>query len=175
MPISDFVASETRFAILQRTDPERAAELAELAQADADERWRYYEQLAGIHRVVPHVHHDADPAPGLVTVASGADGNGPATSAWISPRRSSRRPRHSPVTPSRHAAWRRPARARSSCRHCSRRRSSTRNSRSPSHWSRGPSSSPKHCPTSRRSMRSRVSGTDTSPGSSAPRTSSRYR
>ena len=33
--------------ILERTHPERAAELAALAQADADERWRYYEQLAG--------------------------------------------------------------------------------------------------------------------------------
>jgi pyruvate-ferredoxin/flavodoxin oxidoreductase len=52
------VSSETRFAILERTDPERAANLAELAQADADERWRYYQQLASIHRVVPHVHHD---------------------------------------------------------------------------------------------------------------------
>ena len=51
------MATETRFAILERTDPERAAELAELAQADADERWRYYEQLAGIHRSVPHVAH----------------------------------------------------------------------------------------------------------------------
>ncbi len=56
MPIKDFVASETRFAILERTDPERAAELAELIQADADERWRYYEQLAGMHRSVPHLH-----------------------------------------------------------------------------------------------------------------------
>jgi pyruvate:ferredoxin (flavodoxin) oxidoreductase, homodimeric len=70
IPIRDFVASETRFAILQRTNPERAAELATLAQADADERWRYYEQLAGIHRSVPHaqpgepgVHAGAEPAP----------------------------------------------------------------------------------------------------------------
>ncbi|HEY3336394.1 MAG TPA: pyruvate:ferredoxin (flavodoxin) oxidoreductase [Candidatus Limnocylindrales bacterium] len=61
IPISDFVATETRFAILQRTDPDRAADLAALAQADADERWRYYEQLAGIHRSVPHVVH-LDPA-----------------------------------------------------------------------------------------------------------------
>jgi pyruvate-ferredoxin/flavodoxin oxidoreductase len=50
------VSTETRFAILARTHPERAAELAELAQADADERWRYYQQLAGIERTVPHVH-----------------------------------------------------------------------------------------------------------------------
>jgi pyruvate-ferredoxin/flavodoxin oxidoreductase len=55
IPIADFVATETRFAVLQRTHPERAAELATLAQADADERWRYYEQLAGIARTVPHL------------------------------------------------------------------------------------------------------------------------
>ena len=61
IPIADFVATETRFAILKRTHPERAAELATLAQADADERWRYYEQLAGIERTVPHVHRP-DPA-----------------------------------------------------------------------------------------------------------------
>ena len=56
IPIADFVATETRFAVLQRTHPERVVELAALAQADADERWRYYEQLAGIERTVPHVH-----------------------------------------------------------------------------------------------------------------------
>ena len=53
------MAAETRFAILQRTHPERAADLAALAQADADERWRYYEQLAGMHRSVPHVDRHA--------------------------------------------------------------------------------------------------------------------
>ena len=61
IPIADFVATETRFAVLKRTHPERAAELAALAQDDADERWRYYEQLAGIERTVPHVH-EPDPA-----------------------------------------------------------------------------------------------------------------
>jgi pyruvate-ferredoxin/flavodoxin oxidoreductase len=55
------VATETRFAILERSDPEKAAVLGELAQADADERWRYYTQLAGIHRSVPHIH---DPSAG---------------------------------------------------------------------------------------------------------------
>jgi pyruvate-ferredoxin/flavodoxin oxidoreductase len=55
MPIRDFVATETRFAILERTRPEQAARLAALAQADADERWHYYTQLAGIERSVPHV------------------------------------------------------------------------------------------------------------------------
>jgi pyruvate-ferredoxin/flavodoxin oxidoreductase len=59
IPIRDFVGTETRFAVLQGTHPERAAELAELAQADADERWHYYQQLAGIERTVPHVSHAA--------------------------------------------------------------------------------------------------------------------
>ena len=54
-PVREFVATETRFAILERTHPERAAHLAVLAQADADERWRYYTQLAGVQRTVPHV------------------------------------------------------------------------------------------------------------------------
>ena len=64
IPIADFVATETRFAILKRTHPERAAELAALAQADADERWRYYHQLAGIERTIPHVvRPDADIVP----------------------------------------------------------------------------------------------------------------
>jgi pyruvate-ferredoxin/flavodoxin oxidoreductase len=58
IPVSDFVAGETRFAILARTKPERAAELAALVQADVDERWRYYEQLAAIHRAVPHVRRN---------------------------------------------------------------------------------------------------------------------
>ncbi|MEO6206547.1 MAG: pyruvate:ferredoxin (flavodoxin) oxidoreductase [Candidatus Limnocylindrales bacterium] len=66
IPIADFVETETRFAVLQRTDPERAAELATLAQADADERWRYYQQLAGIERTVPHLQL---PVVGLATDA----------------------------------------------------------------------------------------------------------
>jgi pyruvate-ferredoxin/flavodoxin oxidoreductase len=58
IPVKDFVATETRFAILQRTNPERATELAALAQADANERWRYYEQLAGMHRSIPHIEEE---------------------------------------------------------------------------------------------------------------------
>jgi pyruvate-ferredoxin/flavodoxin oxidoreductase len=57
IPVSEFVAGETRFAVLARTQPERARELAELAQQDVDERWRYYEQLAAMRRSVPHVQH----------------------------------------------------------------------------------------------------------------------
>jgi pyruvate-ferredoxin/flavodoxin oxidoreductase len=73
IPIKEFVAAETRFAVLARTHPERAAELADLAQGDADERWRYYEQLAGMHRSVPHVHpHDDEPGDELAIEAGGA-------------------------------------------------------------------------------------------------------
>ncbi|MGK2851165.1 MAG: pyruvate:ferredoxin (flavodoxin) oxidoreductase [Candidatus Limnocylindrales bacterium] len=70
IPIADFVGTETRFAVLQRTDPERAAELAALAQADADERWHYYQQLAGIERTVPHLIHLDAPLPSSVTTTA---------------------------------------------------------------------------------------------------------
>jgi len=61
IPIRDFVATEARFAILERTDPTRARELSSLLQSDVDERWRYYEQLAAMHRTVPH-ENPLDPA-----------------------------------------------------------------------------------------------------------------
>ncbi|HWM20148.1 MAG TPA: pyruvate:ferredoxin (flavodoxin) oxidoreductase, partial [Ilumatobacteraceae bacterium] len=54
MPVSEFIGSEARFAILARTNPERAAELGALLQGDADERWRYYSQLATVRRSLPH-------------------------------------------------------------------------------------------------------------------------
>ena len=54
IPVAEFVATEARYAVLARTHPERAAELGALLQADADERWRYYAQLAAIERTVPH-------------------------------------------------------------------------------------------------------------------------
>jgi pyruvate-ferredoxin/flavodoxin oxidoreductase len=53
IPLHEFFASETRFAMLGRSDPARAARLAALAQADASERWRHYSALAGIERSVP--------------------------------------------------------------------------------------------------------------------------
>ena len=62
IPVREFTASETRFAILARTHPDRAAELADLVQADADERWRYYEQLAGLQGLA----HQAAQRGGLI-------------------------------------------------------------------------------------------------------------
>ncbi len=66
LPIREFQAKEARFAMLARSRPEEAAELQALAQADAEERWRFYEQLAGVERHVPGrpEHDGADPAEG---------------------------------------------------------------------------------------------------------------
>ena len=50
LPVREFLASEARFAILSRTHPERSEHLIEMIQADIDERWRYYEQLASMSR-----------------------------------------------------------------------------------------------------------------------------
>ncbi|MEQ8980471.1 MAG: pyruvate:ferredoxin (flavodoxin) oxidoreductase [Deltaproteobacteria bacterium] len=50
LPFKVFAEKEARFAMLARTDPERATHLAQLAQRDIDERWSYYEQLAGVER-----------------------------------------------------------------------------------------------------------------------------
>jgi pyruvate-ferredoxin/flavodoxin oxidoreductase len=54
LPLRDFAREEARFAMLERSDPDRAHHLMALAQADVDERWHYYEQLAGVERSVPH-------------------------------------------------------------------------------------------------------------------------
>jgi pyruvate-ferredoxin/flavodoxin oxidoreductase len=54
IPVAEFIASEARFAVLARTHPERAERLVQLAQADIDERWRYYSQLGTMERTVAH-------------------------------------------------------------------------------------------------------------------------
>ncbi|MCC5949191.1 MAG: pyruvate:ferredoxin (flavodoxin) oxidoreductase [Nitriliruptoraceae bacterium] len=51
--IDAFLRTEGRYAVLERSDPDRAAALRALAQSDVDERWRYYEQLAGLTRTQP--------------------------------------------------------------------------------------------------------------------------
>ena len=44
--------------MLARANPTRAEELAQLAQADTDERWHYYSQLAGVERALPAVKEE---------------------------------------------------------------------------------------------------------------------
>ena len=68
IPVHEFTATEARYAILGRTHPGAAARLGALVQADVDERWHYYEQLAGIERAIPHeplpeVELDLEPEP----------------------------------------------------------------------------------------------------------------
>ena len=53
MPLSVFQSKEARFAMLARSRPQEYAGLQRLAQSDADERRRLYEQLSGIEREVP--------------------------------------------------------------------------------------------------------------------------
>ncbi|HET9291391.1 MAG TPA: pyruvate:ferredoxin (flavodoxin) oxidoreductase, partial [Actinomycetes bacterium] len=55
VPLREFAGSEARFAMLARTAPEEFERLMDLAEADARERWRYYEQLAGLSRTAPHL------------------------------------------------------------------------------------------------------------------------
>jgi pyruvate-ferredoxin/flavodoxin oxidoreductase len=55
VPLRQFAGSEARFAMLARTAPEEFERLMGLAEEDAAERWRYYEQLAGVTRVAPHL------------------------------------------------------------------------------------------------------------------------
>ncbi|MBU1493367.1 MAG: pyruvate:ferredoxin (flavodoxin) oxidoreductase [Actinobacteria bacterium] len=53
MPFADFAKTEARFAMLTRTNPERADRLFAAAQEDITERRRWYEQLAGVERGLP--------------------------------------------------------------------------------------------------------------------------
>ena len=53
LPFKDFAMKEARFAMLTRSNPERAEQLLSLAQRDIDERWHFYEQMAGVERTAP--------------------------------------------------------------------------------------------------------------------------
>ena len=53
MPLKEFALKEARYAMLARANPEQAEQLLALAQRDVDERWRFYEQMAGIEREMP--------------------------------------------------------------------------------------------------------------------------
>jgi pyruvate-ferredoxin/flavodoxin oxidoreductase len=58
----DFAGKEARFAMLARTNPQRAAQLFELAQKDIDDQWHYYEQLANVEREHIAAAEDTEPA-----------------------------------------------------------------------------------------------------------------
>ncbi len=51
--LAEWAATEGRFSVLARTQPERAAALMELAEADAKARRALYEQLAAVRHEVP--------------------------------------------------------------------------------------------------------------------------
>jgi pyruvate-ferredoxin/flavodoxin oxidoreductase len=61
---------EGRFAMLAQADPARARALGKQAQAEADARWQFYEQVAGVHRVVAEAGSEP-----------GADADAPAAAA----------------------------------------------------------------------------------------------
>jgi pyruvate-ferredoxin/flavodoxin oxidoreductase len=48
----EFALKEGRYAMLARANPAQAERLLELAQIDINERWHFYEQMAGIERTV---------------------------------------------------------------------------------------------------------------------------
>ncbi len=50
MSFREFAATEARFAMLARSNPEHAAELMEQAQHDIDDRWHLYEQMVNVER-----------------------------------------------------------------------------------------------------------------------------
>lgn len=46
IPLEAFIYTETRYKMLQRSDPEGAARLLEAAQEDVRQRWQIYQQMA---------------------------------------------------------------------------------------------------------------------------------
>ncbi|HEX6221288.1 MAG TPA: pyruvate:ferredoxin (flavodoxin) oxidoreductase, partial [Acidimicrobiia bacterium] len=54
IPFKEFAASETRFAMLGKADPEGAEELLRRAQSDIDDRWHLYEQMVHVQRTAEY-------------------------------------------------------------------------------------------------------------------------
>jgi pyruvate-ferredoxin/flavodoxin oxidoreductase len=77
IPVAEFVNSEVRFSSLARSDPDRSAYLMKLLERDAAERWRYYSQLAGVHRTLVSDGVEDEPEED----GEGADGSAAATAA----------------------------------------------------------------------------------------------
>jgi pyruvate-ferredoxin/flavodoxin oxidoreductase len=72
IPVTAFTEKEGRFAMLARSDPDASRSLLALAQADVDERWRLYQQLAVVERTVAH----EDNGGGQPAEAEVSDGDG---------------------------------------------------------------------------------------------------
>jgi pyruvate-ferredoxin/flavodoxin oxidoreductase len=62
IPLEQFTMKEGRYAMLAQADPARAKALSRQAQAEADARWQFYEQVAGVHRVVAEAISTEDSA-----------------------------------------------------------------------------------------------------------------
>jgi pyruvate-ferredoxin/flavodoxin oxidoreductase len=58
VPFAEFAASEARFALLKRANPEHAQELLDRAQRDIDDRWHLYEQMVHIERTAVYAETD---------------------------------------------------------------------------------------------------------------------
>jgi len=87
-PLEQFVMKEGRYAMLAQSDPARAKQLLKVAQHDADARWQFYEQVAGVHRVVSQEGHappaagsGGEPAPAAGQSAGAGAGAAPAPAA----------------------------------------------------------------------------------------------
>ena len=48
LPLEKYVYNETRYSMLVRSNPAQAKQLLELAQEDANMRWRFYEHWAAM-------------------------------------------------------------------------------------------------------------------------------
>jgi pyruvate-ferredoxin/flavodoxin oxidoreductase len=55
IPFKEFASTESRFAMLGRSDPESAERLMRRAQRDIDDRWFLYEQMVDVHRTAEYV------------------------------------------------------------------------------------------------------------------------
>ncbi len=53
LPLRTFALKEARYAMLARANPEHAEQLLSQAQRDIENRWRFYEQMAGVERDFP--------------------------------------------------------------------------------------------------------------------------
>ena len=48
VPLADYIYNETRYKMLQKSDPETAAQLLEAAQANVNKRWAQYAKMADL-------------------------------------------------------------------------------------------------------------------------------